>query len=273
MPIPYGSAVTGRTRARSPAPAAIAPALEAGSQLSLFAPVEAVTFRHSRRARRLTLRVFPHGVVEVVIPPRTARRRVEEFLHAHAGWIARARQALLGAHASPAVDPPARVHLPAVGERWRVVYRPGAGRLTEHSSATGRHLLLEGPADDQWRRTRLRTWLRDRGREVLIPWLGEVSAELGLTFADAAVRRQRSRWGSCSAERRISLNCALLFVEPELVRYLFIHELCHTRHLNHSRSFWRLVARFEPAYEAREAALSQAWRFVPAWVSYDPPGA
>jgi len=265
--------VTGRTRARPPAQAAIAPALEAGSQLSLFSPVEAVTFRHSRRARRLALRVFPHGVVEVVIPPRTANRRIEEFLHAHAGWIARARQALLGAHASPAVDPPGEIHLPAVGERWRVLYRPGPGRLIEGPTAEGRRLVLEGPADDQWRRTRLRAWLRDRGKDVLVPWIREVSEELGLPFGQVTVRRQRSRWGSCSSDRRISLNCALLFVEPELVRYLFIHELCHTRHLNHSRAFWRLVSRHEPAYEAREAALSQAWRIVPAWVSYDPPGA
>ncbi len=263
--------MTGRTRARPAAPAAVAPALDAGSQLSLFSPVEAVTFRHSRRARRLALRVFPHGVVEVVIPPRTARRRVEEFLQAHAGWIARARQSLLGLHTSPAIDPPRHIGLAAVGERWEVVYRPGPGRLLGTRSSQERCLVLEGPADDQWRRTRLREWLRERGREVLVPWLGEVSEELGLAFTDVTVRRQRSRWGSCSSAKRISLNCALLFVEPRLVRYLFVHELCHTRHLNHSRAFWRLVARFEPAYEARESELAQAWRSVPAWVSYDPP--
>jgi hypothetical protein len=87
------------------------------------------------------------------------------------------------------------------------------------------------------------------------------------------VRRQRTRWGSCSRAGTISINACLMFQSPDVVRYLFVHELCHTRHLNHSRSFWRLVARYEPAYEAREAALSQAWRIVPAWVSYDPPGA
>ena len=134
-------------------------------------------------------------------------------------------------------------------------------------------LELAGPADDQWRRGRLRAWLRERAKEVFVPWIGKVSDELGLTFADVTVRRQRSRWGSCSSAQRISLNCALLFVEPRLVRYLFIHELCHTRHLNHSRAFWRLVARFEPDYEVREAALAQAWRMVPGWVCYDPPGA
>ena len=66
---------------------------------------------------------------------------------------------------------------------------------------------------------------------------------------------QRTRWGSCSNSGTISLNAALLFLEPPLVRYLFIHELCHLIALNHSRRFWAAVARYEPDYRgARPAA-------------------
>lgn len=256
---------------KRPAQAAIAPALDAGSQLSLFLPLDAVTFRHSRRARRLTLRVFPHGVVEVVIPPRTARHRVESFLRAHAAWIAEARRSLLGAHSSPALDPPHGIELAALGERWRVDYLPGDGRLAAQASPGGGRLVVHGPPDDGWRRERLRAWLKSRAREALVPWLERVAGRHGLSYAAVSIRRQRSRWGSCSTDRRISLNCALLFVEPALVEYLFVHELCHTRHLNHSGAFWRLVARLDPDFEAKEAELGAAWRRVPAWVSYDPP--
>jgi hypothetical protein len=63
----------------------------------------------------------------------------------------------------------------------------------------------------------------------------------------------------------------LLFLDPPLVRYLFVHELCHTRHLNHSTAFWRLVQRIEPDFQRLEARLTDAWRAVPAWVTYDPP--
>ena len=80
---------------------------------------------------------------------------------------------------------------------------------------------------------------------------------------------QRTRWGSCSAQGTISLNASLLFVEPAVTGYLLVHELSHLRHLNHSRSFWRLVERFEPDYRRLDRALSESWTRVPAWALKD----
>jgi predicted metal-dependent hydrolase len=45
-----------------------------------------------------------------------------------------------------------------------------------------------------------------------------------------------------------------------------IHELCHARHMNHSRSFWNEVRRFEPDYRRLDRALSGGWKNIPAWV-------
>jgi hypothetical protein len=62
------------------------------------------------------------------------------------------------------------------------------------------------------------------------------------------------------------LNLCLLFLAPELMRYLLIHELCHGRHMNHSKRFWTLVGRFEPDYRRLDRALTESWREVPAWL-------
>lgn len=244
----------------------------AGSQLGLFGAEEAFVLRRSGRARRLSLRVFPHGVVEVVAPLRTGEQSIRRFIHAHADWIARARRRYRELQGEPSLAPPVLIELPAVGERWVVVHRQGDRRLRQQPEAGGGRLVLcAASGDEHWRRKRLRAWLLQRARETLLPWLEAVSEETGLSYAGASVRRQRSRWGSCTARRTISLNCALLFLEPELVRHLFVHELAHTRHLNHSRAFWRLVERLEPEFRSRERGLSAAWTCVPPWVSYDPP--
>jgi predicted metal-dependent hydrolase len=81
-----------------------------------------------------------------------------------------------------------------------------------------------------------------------------------------SVRRQRTRWGSCSTQGTISLNACLLFQSPAVVRYLMVHELCHRRHMNHSRRFWALVESLEPGWKPLDAELLQGWRKVPAWV-------
>jgi predicted metal-dependent hydrolase len=103
-------------------------------------------------------------------------------------------------------------------------------------------------------------------RAVLAPRLQQLSADTGLAYLQLQIRRQRTRWGSCSRNGTISLNACLLFQAPEVVDYLLIHELAHTRHMNHSRRFWALVARHEPRWRELDAALMLGWREVPAWV-------
>jgi predicted metal-dependent hydrolase len=101
--------------------------------------------------------------------------------------------------------------------------------------------------------------------DALSPWLAGLSTSTGLGYSRLQIRRQRTRWGSCSPSGTISLNACLLFQPAPVVNYLLIHELAHTRHLNHSRRFWRLVERLEPGWRDLDAALSRGWREVPAW--------
>jgi predicted metal-dependent hydrolase len=239
-------------------------------QLALFGAEAAVVVRRSARARRLSLRVFPHGLVEVVAPQRAAERSIRRFVSEHEAWIQRARREFGAAAEAGSLDPPTTIGLAALGETWEVAYGAGARRLRSVAAADGGTILVTGPADPVWRVQQLRRWLQQRGRAVLVPWLAQVAEETGLAYRGATVRRQRSRWGSCSARHDISLNCALLFVAPDLVRHVLVHELAHTRHLNHGAAFWRLVARLAPDFEAAERSLRGAWRSVPAWVNHDP---
>jgi predicted metal-dependent hydrolase len=92
-----------------------------------------------------------------------------------------------------------------------------------------------------------------------------VAAGHGLSYARAQVRRQRTRWGSCSRAGTLSINACLMFQPADVVQYLFVHELAHTVHLNHSRRFWKLVERLEPRWHALDRELSRGWRHVPEW--------
>ena len=58
-----------------------------------------------------------------------------------------------------------------------------------------------------------------------------------------------SRWGSCSAEGNLSFNVLLMLTPEEVRDYLVIHELCHRKHMNHSKSYWNEVAKYCPQYK------------------------
>lgn len=80
--------------------------------------------------------------------------------------------------------------------------------------------------------------------------LERLSRMYGFHFEDVKVKLLKSRWGSCTSKKSITIN-ALLMLAPEEVReYVCIHELCHTRHFDHSREFWDAVKNYSPNYES-----------------------
>ncbi len=235
------------------------------AQLPLWSEQDAtLSVRESRRARRMVVRVFHSGRVEVVVPVRTPPRLVERFIEQHRLWIERKRVEARRTAVAPEPFPPASIELPACAERWQVHVAGGDGRL-RLSSAEGL-ITLSGDSGIAVVRQALRGWLLERARVVLEPVLSECAREFGFSYARMVIRRQRTRWGSCSVHGTISLNGCLLFLPPPVVRYLLVHELAHTRHMNHSRRFWQCVAQCCPDYRHLDRALNEGWRSVPAWV-------
>jgi len=72
---------------------------------------------------------------------------------------------------------------------------------------------------------------------------------VGVQYGRIAIRRQRSRWGSCSSKGNLNFNCLLMLAPPEVLDYVVVHELCHLREMNHSPRFWAELRRVLPDYE------------------------
>jgi len=221
--------------------------------------------RISRRARRLSLRVFPGGRVEVVVPPGIGIPAVERFVSRHREWAER-RSRELRLQAPQAGDRrPTAVTLGLLDRTWQVEYQSGRsnraealpdGLLRVHTTAfTDRHVSQA-----------LVRWLHREACAHLAGRLEAVSNEVGIDYTRLQLRRQRTRWGSCSTAGTISLNLCLMFQRPAVVRYLMIHELCHRRQMNHSRRYWALVESLEPHWRGLDAELLKGWHHVPAWV-------
>jgi predicted metal-dependent hydrolase len=221
--------------------------------------------RISPRARRLSMRVSPGGRVEVVVPPGAGIPAVQRFVAKHRDWAER-RLRELAAHGPVAADRrPASVELALPGQRWEVEYSQSS-RLSVTDTGEG-VLRVRTPlsTDFQVGRALLR-WLSREADGHLRDRLDAVAAETGLDYARLLLRRQRTRWGSCSTAGTVSLNVCLMFQRPDVVRYLMVHELCHRRHMNHSAAYWRLVASFEPHWRTLDRELLKGWRNVPGWV-------
>ncbi len=71
------------------------------------------------------------------------------------------------------------------------------------------------------------------------------------------VDESKTKWGSCSSDKKITFNYRLAMAPIEVIDYVIIHELCHLLHMNHDRSFWRRVGSIMPDYKEKEAFLAQ----------------
>lgn len=242
-------------------------------QLSLFTketekpgPAPGLSVRESARAKRLSIKVFPRGRVEVVVPRRTRPAEVRAFVEENEGWIRRSRESFARNYTPEPFALPFRIQLPAIDRSVRVSYARGARKGVRYRE-TGGVLCLSGDiGDEQAVVAALKRWLSGVARREFEPRLRALSEVTGTPFERVQIRLQRTCWGSRSSSGTISLNLCLLFLTPALARYLMIHELCHGKHMNHSRRFWRFVASFEPDYRRLDRQLSESWRDVPVWL-------
>ncbi len=219
--------------------------------------------RRSRRARRLAIYVLPHGGVEIVAPHGVSAEDIQAFVTSQKDWISKARAKVLDGIERQGPLLPSSIELKALGRTFEVHY---SQRAKSGFNIAGDRLEVFAPEIEPplcW--PVMKQWLRTTGKRYLPGMLAERAERTGLAPARVQVRNQKTRWGSCSSHGTISLNAAILLLEPQQADYVLIHELCHLRHMNHSNRFWSLVGRFVPDYRALDEAVDNFWFSGPAW--------
>ena len=83
--------------------------------------------------------------------------------------------------------------------------------------------------------------LKDEAIEVLPSRLNYLADKYGYNYADVKIKKMHSRWGSCSNLKVIALSYYLVQLPQELIDYVLLHELVHTKHMNHSLKFWNYL--------------------------------
>ncbi|WP_319763874.1 SprT family zinc-dependent metalloprotease [Maridesulfovibrio sp.] len=227
--------------------------------------------RVSPRAKNVIIKLIPDKGIEVVLPKGVSHRDVPGFLEKRREWIKRNIRRLEEKGLSldpPDLNLPEAIHFPATDKTFavrRVRNKKQELRMRRNVDK----LLISGNDWSLDEELKLLTgFVRKEAKKFLVAELRSISKELNLPFNKVFIRAQRKRWGSCSAKGNINLNMKLMFLPYRLVRYVLIHELCHTVHLNHSAKYWRLVKMVEPEVDNLEKELSQSGRLVPAWVDY-----
>lgn len=214
---------------------------------------------HSKRAKYIRIKLSQRGDLSVTLPAFTKPILAHDFLLSKREWI---EKNLLNVSVQLEEGLPEILDLKLLQELWTVVYLESNESLLSFPKIVerkelilqvqGSHLQLNDPIVVT---KALNNWCKKKSKKIFNLMVQELAELHGFHYQRLSIRAQKTRWGSCSYQKNINLNCKLLFMPAEVVRYVIIHELCHTIEMNHSSRFWSLVEDCDPQYKAHRRQL------------------
>jgi predicted metal-dependent hydrolase len=217
--------------------------------------IGAVTVRRSQRAQRISIMVRPFVGVTVMLPRRAPVGTVHAAVRRHRAWLLRHIAKVQEVERSLVVtDQQTRLFrlrvVPALVDAVETLW-DGAEVLISYP------LGLAPTCEDVQREVRraLVAVYREEARTLLPPRVRDLAARCGFTVNRITVKNLRSRWGSCSVRGNINLSIHLMRLEDELIDYVILHELVHTRVRSHGPEFWNALDALLPGARALDRRL------------------
>ena len=151
-----------------------------------------------------------------------------------------------------------------IGKTHTLFFRKFLGEEIKISNE-GNQILVQIPQDLSFENSLIQSEIRKTVSKILrkqakayLPRRIDFLAEkYGFNFKKLRFSHTGTRWGSCSSSGTISLNIALMNLPHHLIDYVIIHELCHTRQMNHSSKFWQEVEKYCPDYKKYVQEIKQ----------------
>jgi predicted metal-dependent hydrolase len=211
-----------------------------------------IAVRRSVRSRSIRITVTPNGTLRASLPPYAPLFAVKRFIKS-----SRTQLRSMLDQEKPAYK---LEHGMEVGKSHKLAVVWGAKTYVKRS---GQHIFvhlkkgeeLTDPTVERMVRDAIIGALRVEAKSYLPKRLSYLADKLDCRYDNVRFPHASTRWGSCSSNGTISLNIALMKLPFNLIDYVIIHELCHTKQMNHSPKFWALVESADPSYKLHRKLL------------------
>ncbi len=213
-----------------------------------------ITIRRSVRSRTVKISVAPGGTLRASLPPyaplvilkrlvSSSRLQLREMLEQAAPAYKLENGAEIGKSHKLVIIKAQRTTIKRYKQQITVTLAPDRS--------------ICDPAIAKKIREEIIAALRIEAKSYLPKRLKFMAEKLGCSYEKVRFSHASSRWGSCSTTGTISLNIALMKLPFELIDYVIVHELSHTKQMNHSARFWALVEAADPHYKSHRRELKR----------------
>ena len=233
-----------------------------GSQIQFGNTTIPYEIRRTPNRSSISVNVHPDGTVTVDAPKGSRKTHIAEAVQAKQVWILNQQEhfrRLMRTRTKRFVSGESFLYL---GRQYKLMVLNDASDETPTVRLFRGQIEVRTPATaDQesqvsFTRSMLIDWYRGKALRRLKSLTKRYARNLGVEVESVRVREMKSRWGSANHNGWIAYNWKVILAPKRLVEYVVAHEVCHLKHDDHSREFWRLLERAMPDYERRRLELA-----------------
>lgn len=202
------------------------------------------------KRKTISLRIMEDGVVEVRCPLSTRKEHIEHILKTHKSWIEKKQKEMVS---RPQFHRRLEEGYPLfyLGEAYplhfgstnTVLWDERGFLLPEKKKATAQKVM--------------ESWYRQQAKRILTERVEHYAKTYGFSYNGIRLSSASKRYGSCSSKNLLSFTWKLILLPQDLIDYVVVHELCHTREKHHQKAFWEVVENILPDYKKREKRLKE----------------
>lgn len=132
-----------------------------------------------------------------------------------------------------------------LGKKYNVILIKGL----EHNYLTKEYLAIDYTKSTNVKESHIKDFFLDNVEQILLPRVKYLSSIIKVEPACIKIINSKAKWGMCDNKKVIYLNWKLCKLPPNIIDYVITHELCHIKHLNHSKEFWKQVYTYDNHYK------------------------
>lgn len=200
--------------------------------------------------KTIAIHITKEATVEVRAPLRVSISIIEDFVKIKKSWIDINLIRMKELHLKVAFHLDENTLLFYKGQAYPVEFTNNTKKVVFENNK----FILPNQGADEIKKT-LTKWYKNSAKEFLTERTKHISDAVNIKFNQIKIGSANTRWGSCSTKNNINFTYKLLFLPPEIIDYVIVHELSHIIEHNHSSKFWLVVKKKMPDYKERQSQL------------------
>jgi len=192
--------------------------------------------------KKISIHIDSSGRITLKVPKKTSEETIKSVVERNGKMIVEKLQSLEAARETPKM-------IRAYEDEGKFLY------LGKYYSL---HELIEtAELSEEQLQLKLKKFYFSSCKKLIGERITRYQTQLRVKPKSIEIVESRTKWGSCSSDKKLTFNYRLAMAPVEVIDYVIIHELCHLLHMNHDRSFWRRVGSLMPDYKEKEEYLAR----------------